>query len=176
MAAPPAPADPDDAVREHADLVYRVALRVLRNEGDAADAAQEALVKVWQHGAGVPPERRRAWCARVARNAALDAIRRRKVRPQPVRNPDVLLEPPSTRPLPDADAEGAEFRRRLDAALDGLGEPYRSVVVLREVEGLSYQEVADALDLPLNTMKVYLHRAKGRLREALRRSAPELVP
>jgi RNA polymerase sigma-70 factor (ECF subfamily) len=175
MAAPSPPDDADDAVREHADLVYRVALRVLRNEGDAADAAQEALVKVWRHVAGVPAARRRAWCARVARNAALDAVRRRKVRPQPARDM-VLPEPRASTPLPDADAEGAEFRGHLDVALDGLGEPYRSVVVLREVEGLSYQEVADALDLPLNTMKVYLHRAKGRLRTALRQSAPELVP
>lgn len=166
----------DGLVREHADLVYRVALRVVGCADDAADVAQEALVRVWRSADGVPPERRRAWCARVARNAALDHLRRRACRPQPAADPTVLPEPASPLPLPDADAEGAEVQLHLDAALDALDEPYRSIVVLREVEGLAYQEVADALDLPLNTMKVYLHRAKRRLREALLQSAPDLVP
>ena len=170
------PASPDDIVRHHADLVYRVVLNLLRDADEAADAAQEALVKVWRGCATVPEAKRRAWCARVARNAALDHIRRRNVRPRPAADPDSLPEPLSQTPAPDAHAEAAEFQRELDRALDTLGEPYRSIVVLREVEGLAYQEVADTLDLPLNTMKVYLHRAKKRLREALSAQAPELIP
>ena len=173
MAASPSP---DDLVRHHADLVYRVVLSVLRNADEAADAAQEALVKVWRGCAAIPDAKRRAWCARVARNAALDHLRRRKSRPQPATDPGAMPEPLATTPAPDARAESAEFQRELDRALATLGEPYRSIVVLREVEGLAYQEVADTLDLPLNTMKVYLHRAKKRLRETLAAQAPELVP
>ena len=170
------PLSPDSIVQRHADLVYRVALHLLRDPDEAADAAQEALVKVWRGCASIPEARQAAWCARVSRNACLDHLRRRKVRPQPVRDPALAPETISRSPLPDDDAEARDFNHHLDIALGQLGEPYRSIVVLREVEGLAYQEVADALDLPLNTMKVYLHRAKRRLRDLLTEHAPDLIP
>ncbi len=166
---------PDALVRLHADLVYRVALRVTGTADDAADAAQEALVKLWRHGAAVPLEKQRAWAARVARNAALDLLRSRKARPQPHAG-EIAPDPESPDALPDALAEAADLRSGLDAALAGLGEPFRSLVVLRDVEGLAYDEIAEALDLPLTTVKVYLHRARARLRAALRTSVPDLVP
>lgn len=166
---------PDLLVRRHADLAYRVALRVTGSADDAADAAQETLEKLWRHGADVPAERQRAWTARVARNAALDLIRRRSVRPQPLAA-DVGLDPACHAPLPDALAEAADLRRELAVALDALGEPFRSLVVLRDVEGLAYDEIAEALALPLTTVKVYLHRARTRLRAALQTSVPDLVP
>ena len=160
---------PDALVRLHADLVYRVALRVTAHADDAADAAQDALVKLWRHGADVPAERQRAWAARVARNAALDLVRRRGVRPAPSAT---ALDPPCPAALPDADAEAGDLRAALDDALGTLGEPFRSLVVLRDIEGLAYAEIADALSLPLTTVKVYLHRARGRLRAALTDLAP----
>lgn len=166
---------PDALVRLHADLVYRVALRVTGTADDAADATQEALVKLWRHGADVPAERQRAWAARVGRNAALDLLRRRRVRPQPLAA-DVELDPACSAALPDADAEAGDLRAGLETALAGLGEPFRSLVVLRDVEGLAYDEIAEALSLPLTTVKVYLHRARARLRVALQTSVPDLVP
>lgn len=165
----------DALVRLHADLAYRVALRVTGTADDAADAAQAALVSVWRHGGAVPPERQRAWVSRVARNAALDLVRRRRVRPQPLAA-DATVDPACAAPLPDAHAEAGDLRREIGAALDTLGEPFRSLVVLRDVEGLSYDEIADALSLPLTTVKVYLHRARTRLRAALQTSVPDLVP
>ena len=166
---------PDDLVRQHADLVYRVALRVTGTPDDAADAAQDALVNVWQGVADVEPERRRAWAARVARNAALDLLRRRSVRPQ-AGVAEHVSDPEASDPLPDADAEASDLRTCLARAVGTLAEPYRSILVLREIEGLSYAEIADALDLPLNTLKVYLMRARRRVRDALLTTSPELVP
>ena len=165
----------DALLRQHADLVYRVALRVTGTADDAADAAQDALVKVWKGIADVPADRHRAWCARVARNAALDLLRRRRVRPAAGRA-EPVAEPACAAPLPDHRAEADDLRAELARAVDGLGEPFRSILVLREVEGLSYAEIGDALDLPLTTVKVYLHRARRRARAALADSAPELVP
>ena len=165
---------PDDLVRQHADLAYRVCLRVTGDRDDAADATQRVLVKLWQHGPEIPPASRRAWTARVARNAALDLLRRRAARPAAAGDAVIALADGDD--APDALAESSELRRHLDAAVASLDEPYRSIVVLREVEGLAYAEIADALDLPLNTLKVYLHRARKRLRAALRASAPDLVP
>ncbi|WP_412063165.1 RNA polymerase sigma factor [Rubrivirga sp. IMCC45206] len=166
---------PDALVRQHADLVYRVALRVTGTPADAADATQNALVKVWRGVAEIPDARRRAWCARVARNAALDLLRKRRVRPEPGMA-EAIAEPSCDEPLPDDHAEAGDLRVELARAVDTLAEPYRSILVLREIEGLSYHEICDALDLPLNTLKVYLHRARRRVRDALTASAPELVP
>ena len=163
----------DALVRLHADLVYRVALRVTGNADDAADAAQDALVKLWTHGADIPAERQRGWAASVARNAALDLLRRRAVRPRPT---DADVDLASDAATPEADTETSELRAGLDAALGALGEPFRSLVVLRDIEGLAYDEIAEALSLPLTTVKVYLHRARARLRAALQTSVPDLVP
>ncbi len=165
----------DALVRDHADLVYRVALRVTGTADDAADAAQDALVKVWRGIVDIEPERRRAWAARVARNAALDLIRRRSVRPKPGAA-DPIPDPEAPDPLPDSDAEASDLRTCLARALDTLNEPYRSILVLREIEGLAYAEIAEALDLPLNTLKVYLMRARRRVRDAIATTSPELVP
>ena len=170
----PALMSPDDLVRQHADLAYRVCLRVTGNRDDAADATQRVLVTLWQRGADVPDGKRRAWTARVARNASLDLLRRRAVRPMPAAAE--LPELADRAAPPDAAAEASELRRRLDRAIGSLDEPYQSIVILREIEGLPYAEIADALGLPLNTLKVYLHRARKRLRAALRASAPDLVP
>ncbi len=166
---------PDALVRQHADLVYRVALRVTGTTDDAADAAQDALVKVWKGIGAVDPPGHRAWVCRVARNAALDLLRRRSVRPAPGRA-EAVAEPEADDLLPDDHAEAGDLRAELARAVGSLGEPYRSILVLRDVEGLPYAEIADALDLPLNTLKVYLHRARRRCRAALTASAPELVP
>ena len=165
----------DTLVQTHADLAFRVALRVVGDREDAADAAQDALVKVWRHAATAPAGHERAWVARVARNAALDLLRRRAVRPRPLMG-DALVDDVSTTPLPDDVSESSELRREIEAAIGQLDEPFRSIIVLREIEGLAYNEIADALDLPLNTLKVYLHRARRRLQAALRLAVPDLVP
>lgn len=166
---------PDALVRQHADLVYRVALRVTGTPDDAADAAQDALVKVWRGIAAVPSDRQRAWAARVARNASLDLLRRRSVRPTPGLA-DSISEPECEAPAPDEATEAGYLRLEIERAIGTLDEPYRSILVLREIEGLPYADIADALDLPLNTLKVYLLRARRRVRAAFTASAPELVP
>ena len=174
MQSPPA-MSPDRLVRTHADLVYRVALRVTGSPDDAADAAQDALVRVWKGIGAIAPDKQRAWAARVARNAALDLLRRQAVRPRPG-HADAVTDSASRDPRPDADAEASELRTCLRRAIDTLHEPYRSILVLREIEGLAYAEIACALDLPINTLKVYLMRARRRVRSAIALSSPELVP
>ena len=175
MGALPPTMSPDALLRQYADLVYRVCLRVTKTDDDAADATQDALVKVWKGIEGIDEPKRKAWCARVARNAALDLLRRRSVRPAPGRA-EAVSEPACDAPLPDDAAEAGDLRVELARAVGALDEPYRSILVLREVEGLAYADIAEAVDLPLNTMKVYLHRARRRVRAALTASAPELVP
>jgi RNA polymerase sigma-70 factor (ECF subfamily) len=163
----------DAALAAHRHRVYGFALRLTGCRDDAADVTQDVLVRLWRHGDTVPAERLTAWVLRVTRNACLDLIRRRQTRdaltPTSAFTAD---EAPSPTQTPDEETEAREFRRHLERALDELDEPYRSIVVLREIEDLPYQDIADALDLPLNTLKVYLHRARRRLRDALRVALP----
>lgn len=167
------------ALAAHRHLVYGYALRLLGDASDAADVTQEVLVRVWRQGDGIEPERRTAWVLRVTRNACLDALRARQTRRAYTPNDDLAIAAaPCTGESPDALTEAADFQRRLERALDRLDEPYRSIVILREIQALPYADIAEALDLPLNTLKVYLHRARRSLREALRAAVPaeDLLP
>jgi RNA polymerase sigma-70 factor (ECF subfamily) len=162
-------------LRPHADRVFSLALRLLGDRDEAADVTQDVLVRLWQHARELPDERRTAWTLRVTRNACLDAIRARRVRAAVAL--DDAPEPAGHDPSPTDEAEAADLRPHLNAALDSLGEPFKSIVVLREVEGYAYNEIADALELPLTTVKVYLHRARQRLRDILRVRLPaEALP
>jgi RNA polymerase sigma-70 factor (ECF subfamily) len=162
--------DPSVLLRPHADRVFSLAVRLLGDRDEAADATQDVLVRLWQKGRDVPEAQRTAWVLRVTRNVCLDLLRARRVRSAAAL--DDVAEPAAPDPTPDARAEAADLRPHLDAALAGLGEPIRSIVVLREVEGYAYSEIAEALELPLTTVKVYLHRGRQRLRDALRTALP----
>ena len=162
--------DFEELVREHRDRVYTFALYSLKNREDAEDVTQEVLIRLWNHWRRLEGDYLKAWILRVTRNACVDAVRRRQTRGRhEAATDDTALEAaPSQAPGPQSQAEGAEFRDRLEAALAKLPEPHRSIVILREIQGLAYDEIAAAVDRPLNTVKVYLHRGRKMLREQLR--------
>lgn len=157
-----------DQVRRYQDRVYAFAVSLLRDRVEAQDVTQDVLLRFWEHREEVDPERALSWLLRVTRNASIDVMRRRH-RQHDVMDVDTegVERSSSPAPSPQVDAEHAEFRDHLQAALDRLDEPYRSIVILREVQGFSYQEISGAMDLPLGTVKGYLHRARKRLRKQL---------
>ncbi|MDX1379678.1 MAG: RNA polymerase sigma factor [Xanthomonadales bacterium] len=157
-------------VDQHQDQVWTLARYLLKDPAEAEDVAQETFEKLWHHQHDVDPERVRPWQMRVTRNACQDRIRRRRPE-EPV---DEERETASDAPVrdPAGDAERAELGRWLQRAIAGLREPYRSLVVLRDVHQHSYEEVAGALELSLAQVKVYLHRARKQLREQLAEVAP----
>lgn len=155
-------------VRQHQDRVYGLAVHLLRDTDEAADVAQDVLVRLWKHRDGIDAERVVGWLLRVTRNACIDAHRKRQAYQRVVTSDDEAAQrAPSLGRSPDAEAEAHHLRPHLRRALDDLGEPYKSLVILRDVQGLSYTELCDALDLPMPRVKVYLHRARKRLRAAL---------
>ncbi len=162
-------ADYQELVAAHRDRVFTFAMYTLRHREDAEDVTQDVLIRLWHHCSRLDADRVGAWLARVTRNACYDLTRRRKVRRavHPA-DPGPQLEiAKCADPTPESSAEASEFKRRLEIALDSLEDPYRSIVILREIQGLSYQEIAEAVERPLNTVKVYLHRARRMLRHAL---------
>ncbi|NQY57572.1 MAG: sigma-70 family RNA polymerase sigma factor [Ilumatobacteraceae bacterium] len=162
----------DQLLRRHYDRVYAVCRRVVGSQRDADDACQEALIKITR---SVPRFDGRSsfgtWAYRIATNAALDELRKRRRRPMPHDddNPEV------------ADLRGArnvelvEERLALDEALEQLSDDLRSAVVLRDVVDLDYQEIADTLDIPVGTVKSRIARGRAALANRLRiEELPEL--
>ena len=155
-------------VDTHRDRLYSFVLSMLRDPAASADVTQDVFIRLWENRSFMEEERVLSWLLRVARNACIDQVRKRKVR-QTVENDevsgvDVLRD---HGPDPERAASTALFKDRLREALDRVGEPHRSIVVLREVQGCKYEEIAETLTLPLNTVRVYLHRARKALRKDL---------
>jgi len=155
--------------------VFGLCVRLLRDPEEARDAAQEAFVRAYGAVATYDAEQPFApWLLRIARNHCLDLLRRRvPVAAQVQLDADPEDGAPA-RELADHDApaadqllERAQTRTALEAAVAQLPPNYREVVHLFHVEHLSYKEIATTLDVPIGTVMTWLHRARGRLREAL---------
>ncbi len=155
-------------VHRHQHRVYGFACYLLGDREEARDVVQEVLLRLWHHRDEVEEHRLTGWLLRVTRNACIDAIRKRRSYQNLVRTaPDRVGQAPSGSPPTDAAAETAVFRAHLERALIRLQEPHRSIVILREIQEYTYEEISEALNLPLNTVKVYLHRARKTLRSLL---------
>ncbi|MEA2691165.1 MAG: hypothetical protein QOJ16_552 [Acidobacteriota bacterium] len=158
----------EEVVLRYQRRVFTFARYFLGQREEAEDVTQEVLIRLWRNADGLDPERLGAWLLRVTRNACYDRLRQRRTAAAVVASdldPEVAEAAASEAPGPAALAEAADFQRRLLAALGRLEEPYRSILILREVQDFQYQEISDTLDLPLNTVRVYIHRGRQRLRE-----------
>lgn len=147
--------------------MYGFACTMLRSRADAQDVTQDVLIRLWRRRDEVDADRVLPWLMRVTRNACIDALRHRTTVRAVVATGADPDEVASAGDRPGEDLERADDRAVLAAALDGLSEPYRSIVILREMQHLKYEEISGAMDLPLNTVKVYLHRGRKQLRKAL---------
>ncbi len=127
---------------------------------------QEAFIKLWKHRDAIDPDRVRPWLMKVTRNTCLDRLRRRK----PTTELTEVQAVDERDPM--AGAQQRELGRWLKAEIGALREPYRSLVVLRDIQQHSYEEVAGATELSLAQVKVYLHRARKQLREQLAEVRP----
>jgi RNA polymerase sigma-70 factor (ECF subfamily) len=160
-----------ELVEEHGSAIYTFALYLLRHREDAEDVAQEVLVRLWKHRQRIDPPRVRAWVLRVTRNLVIDVVRRRRV--HAAQADGVVAETAAAWLAASAPAAEAEtspaLRAALESAIAALEEPYRSLLVVREIQGFSYEQIAEAFGMPLGTVKAYLHRARRRVREELLR-------
>ena len=165
-------------VLRHQDAAYSLALRFLGSRQAAEDATQEAFLRAYRNLASFRGERFRSWLFTIVANAARDELRRQRRRPQRSLDearddPDrATLDPPDPDPQPDAVALQSELRAHLEQALRALPDDWRMVVVMSDVHGMSYAEVASAVGVPEGTVKSRLSRARGRLRDTLRDSLP----
>ncbi|MDX1429218.1 MAG: sigma-70 family RNA polymerase sigma factor [Rhodothermales bacterium] len=154
-------------VRESQDRLYGYAIHFLANREEAEDVVQDAYLRLWKNRRLIRPDGGLAWLISVTRNLCMDKLRRRKVRSVVDVDSDRLAEHAGYDRGPDEHAASVVFENLLQSAMQTLPEVQRSIVILREVTGLSYNEISEALDLPLSTVKVYLHRGRRHLRRRL---------
>jgi RNA polymerase sigma-70 factor (ECF subfamily) len=155
-------------VRTYQHRVFGFAVYYLGDRREAEDVTQDVLIRLWHHIDTMEEERLLGWLLRVARNACVDVLRKNRARHQRIAPVlDDIAEPAGHGPLPDDDAEADDFQHHLERALAQIAEPYRSIVILREIQELKYEEISGAMDLPLGTVKVYLHRGRKMLRQHL---------
>jgi RNA polymerase sigma-70 factor (ECF subfamily) len=165
----------EQLVAKYSRHIYAVAYRLTGNDADAKDLAQEAYVRVWRAWAKIDPDARlEGWLYQIVKNLYIDLLRRRK-------GPKLysLDEPMATsegavardRPDPNVDVErtvlDAGLDRRIQQALLELSADLRMVVVLADIEGYGYEEIAEMIGVPIGTVKSRLHRARQALRGRL---------
>ena len=166
----------DAIVRTHQDRVYAFCLRMLADREDALDVAQEVFLSAYRNLAGFRGEASLStWLLRIAANRSLNRIRQRATRAarevmsiEPQEDGDSPFQPPGREEdRPDRMMESRETRKILEAAIANLDEDSRMLVLLSDVEGFSYEELSEAVGIPLGTVKSRLHRARMALRKML---------
>ncbi len=153
-------------VDQHQQRVYSQAFYILSNKSDAEDATQEAYERLWGviHQSDFEVESARAWLLHVVRNICIDKLRRRK----PVAEGELdELENESLQSKPVAQLMSKQISSWLSDAIERLKEPYRSLIILADLQQRSIKEVARSLDLNENQAKVYIHRGRKQLRGLL---------
>jgi RNA polymerase sigma-70 factor (ECF subfamily) len=161
-------------VEIYQDAVYHTAVRILDNSDAAADTSQEAFISAYRHLSAFRGGSFKAWLLRIVTNACYDFLRARKRRPAQSLD-DLVAAGEDREPLefingregPEAHAERSELNRTLQVGLSRLPEDQRVVVVLADIQGMSYDEIAAATGTNLGTVKSRLNRARLRLRDWL---------
>jgi RNA polymerase sigma factor (sigma-70 family) len=164
----------DEVVREHSGRVFRLAYRLTGNVHDAEDLTQDVFVRVFRSLSSYTPGTFEGWLHRITTNLFLDGVRRK----QRIRF-DALADDAADRvsgrePPPDRVVDDQMLDGDIQAALDELTPDFRAAVVLCDIEGLSYEEIAATLDVKLGTVRSRIHRGRAQLRAALEHRAPRI--
>ena len=171
-AAPWTPPSWDEVVRDHSARVYRLAYRLTGNVPDAEDLTQEVFVRVFRSLSSYTPGTFEGWLHRITTNLFLDMARRRqRIRFEGLGD-DAAGRLSGDEPTPAQAFDARHLDGDVQQALAALAPEYRAAVVLCDIEGLSYEEVASTLGVKLGTVRSRIHRGRAQLRVALEHRRP----
>lgn len=164
------PADPRPGWQEvadhYGDTIYTMAYRLTGNADEAADLAQDVFVRVLRNLHTYRPGTFHGWLYRITKNLFLDRVRRaRRIRMEPLVDEEEWRHPASFEPGPADVVERGTLEARLADGLESLPPTFRLAIVLCDVEGLSYEEIAEATGWPMGTVRSRIHRARRQLRD-----------
>jgi RNA polymerase sigma-70 factor (ECF subfamily) len=165
----------DFLIKQHKNRIYSYSIYMIRNIMDAEDITQEVLIKTWQNIDNFNFLSAKAWMMRTTHNLCIDYLRRNKKIYKHEMQVDesfeeVLLDE-SFEIDPVITAERISIKENLNAAIERLPERLKSPFVLYEIQGFKYKEIGDILDIPLNTVKVNIMRARKELQKLLKEYA-----
>jgi RNA polymerase sigma factor (sigma-70 family) len=162
----------DEVVRTHSARVYRLAYRLTGNPHDAEDLTQDVFVRVFRSLSSYTPGTFEGWLHRITTNLFLDQVRRKqRIRFDGLAD-DAADRLPGREPGPAQVYDDTHFDDDVQRALDALPPDFRAAVVLCDIEGLSYEEIAATLGIKLGTVRSRIHRGRAQLRAALEHRAP----
>ena len=160
----------EELMQSHESRIYAIALRMMGNREDAQDCAQEAMVRIYRAMGSFKGQSALAtWIYRITMNTCLDELRRRKARK--VTSLDSLVDngwsPTDTGDTPEEHGLRVEKQNALNQAIQSLPDDMRAAIILRDVKGYSYDEIASMLDANVGTIKSRISRGREKLREIL---------
>ena len=159
-----------ELVKEHADSVYRLAFRLSGNQHDAEDLTQETFMRVFRNVQQYQPGTFEGWLHRITTNLFLDMVRRRaKIRMEAL--PEDYERVPGTDMTPEDAYSVTNLDPALQKALDDLKPEFRVAVVLCDVVGMTYEEIAETLGVKMGTVRSRIHRGRAQMRESLEKQA-----
>jgi RNA polymerase sigma-70 factor, ECF subfamily len=160
----------EQLVLPHLDAAFNLARWLLRNRADAQDVVQEAMLRAFRFFGGFHGGDARAWLLQIVRNACFTWLEKHRSGELMTQfDEEIHLQPSLS---PESQAIASDDRERLTRALEDLPPRFREILVLRELEGCSYKEIARITSMPIGTVMSGLARARQRLQRALERSAP----
>jgi len=155
-------------VKNNQDRIYNLCRYLLVNPQDAEDAAQEVFLKAYRKLKDFRPESSLyTWLYRIGVNTCLD--HKRKFRPEPLKNESLAESLLSVEPSPESRFQSKEIGQAIQSALEQLPKNSKAAIVLKEIEGLSYDEMAEVLQISIGTVKSRISRAREELRRLLRK-------
>ena len=155
-------------VKQYKNHIYRYALYMLKDRMDADDAAQEVLIKLWQNMGKFNMGSAKPWIYRTTHNLCIDYIRKRRPLYQIDEEFNEAYKSDEVKSDPFLTTHLKMMTAKIKEMIKMLPENLRSVFVLYEIEGLKYKEISETLEIPINTVKVQLLRARKKLQEELR--------
>lgn len=157
----------DEAILPHLDAAYNLARWLMRNDADAEDAVQDACLRAIRFIGGLRGGDGRVWLLAIVRNTCYSHLKRTKTRGMESEFDDEIHSPEAEAANPEALLEQSRDSEAIRQALEDLPEEFREVIVMRELEGMAYKEIAEVTEVPIGTVMSRLARGRKRLQRVL---------
>jgi len=162
----------DEAILPHLDAAFNLARWLMRNDADAEDAVQDACLRAIRFIGGLRGGDGRVWLLAIVRNTCYSRLKRAKTRAVESEFDDEIHSPEAEAENPEALLERSRDSEAIRRALEDLPEEFREVIVMRELEGMAYKQIAEVTEAPIGTVMSRLARGRKRLQQVLAASPP----